>query len=145
VSDGWLVSGLRLDGQDVMGTGIVAKPGREHLLEIIITNASGALAGIVLDAQNEPVSAARVVLLPEPALRANPMLQFTTVANGKGEFGIESMLPGNYTLIALPDKDEFTPTFVRDPRNLQQYQRFGQQVRIEAGLTGRVTLLVAPE
>ena len=66
------------------------------------------------------------------------------VGTRKGAFIIESVLPGEYTLIAFPDDDQLTPVFLRHLELVGKYERFGQRVHVEAGQTQQVTLRTVP-
>ena len=142
--DGWYVSGVRQDGQDVTANGITAVPGNDSLPEVIISNASGSLAGTILDRMDKPVSAGRFVLLPNLPARRNPIFISTGTSNGTGAFRIETLPPGEYTLIAFPDDDKFTTTFLRNLNNVEPYERYGQHVYIGARQATKVTVVAAP-
>jgi hypothetical protein len=140
VADDWFIAGVRLDGNDVMSSGFSATPGRVHDLEITISNAGGTLTGIVKDSNEKPVPTARLLLLPDPSLRANPSLIRTGLASEKGEFLMQTIPPGHYTVIAFPDEDELTPAYLRDLDAVEKDERFGQQIYINAGQTSRIDL-----
>jgi protocatechuate 3,4-dioxygenase beta subunit len=142
--EGWFVSGLRFNGEDVMGSGFSVPPSTENTLEVEISNAGGAVTGIIKDRDDRPVSGGRYVLLPDPALRTNPALITTGVADGKGEFKIEAILPGEYTVIAFPDEDRFTPIFMRNVSVVEKYEPFGERVHIEEGST-QVNVHIIPD
>src|SRR5262249_20466453 len=116
----------------------------ESFLEIVLSNASGSFAGVIKDRDEKPVPAGRIALLPEVSRRNNPFLVRTGVAIERGEFMIETLIPGEYIAIALPDEDQFTPAFLRDLPSIEKYERFGQHVHIGAGETTRMDLTVAP-
>jgi hypothetical protein len=144
LNDTWFISSARFNGGDAIADGFSIQPGKEGVLEVVISNAGGSLAGIVKDKQEKPVPAGRIALLPEPALRGNPFLVRTTVAVERGEFTMETLPPGDYTVIALPDQDKFTPAFLRDLPSIEKYERFGQHVTIEPKVIKRLDLTVAP-
>ncbi len=142
--DGWFVSGIELDGEDILGSGFSVSPGRERSLEVIISNAGGSVSGVIKDRQDKPIPAGRFVLLPEPSLRANPLLRKIGLADEKGLFTIDAIRPGEYTLIALPDEDRFTPPFLRSSELIQKYERFGRHISIGPGETTHTDLTAAP-
>jgi hypothetical protein len=145
LDDRWFISEMQLDGQDVMGSPFSSKPGRESTLEVTISNAGGVIAGIIKDSQERPLKTGRFALLPEPRLRGNPFLLKTGVANANGEFTIDAIRPGNYTLLAFPDEDQFTPAFLRDRDLLEKFEAFGHPISIGAGQTVRADVTVLPE
>jgi hypothetical protein len=144
LDDGWFVSEMLFDGQDVLGSTFSSKPRREGTLEVTISNAGGAITGIIKDGQDRPLKSARFVLMPEPRLRRNPLLLKTGVANENGDFTIDAVRPGNYTLLAFPDEDQFTPAFLRDRDLLERLEAFGYPISIGAGQTIRADVTVVP-
>ena len=145
LDDGWFISEMQLDGNDVMGSGFASKPGRESTLEVTMSNAGGVIVGFIKDDQDKPLRSARFVLLPELRLRGNPVLLKTGVADANGDFTINAIRPGNYTLLAFPDEDQFTPAFLRDRDLLEKYEAFGHPVSIGAGQTIRADVTVVPQ
>jgi len=91
------------------------------------------------------LGSARFVLVPEPRLRSNPILLRTGVTNANGDFTINGIRPGNYTLLGFPDEDQFTPAFLRDRDLLEKYEAFGHPISIGAGQTIRADVTVVPE
>jgi protocatechuate 3,4-dioxygenase beta subunit len=101
---------------------------------------------VIKDRQNNPVPAGRLVLLPDRSRRTNPILTRTAVAVEKGEFTLETIVPGEYTAIAFPDEDQYTPVLLRSLELSEKYERFGLHIHIGAGETTRadLNLTVAP-
>jgi hypothetical protein len=142
LDDGWFISEMQLDGQDVMGSGFSSKPDSESALQVTISNTGGGIAGTIKDDMDRPVTSGRFVLLPEARLRTNPNLLKTGVANENGEFTINAIRPGNYTLLAFPDDDQFTPAFLRNRDLLEKYEAFGHSISLGAGQTIRADVTV---
>jgi len=142
LQDTWFISSVRFDGNEALTGGFSTTPGKESVLEVVISNAGGTLTGIVKDARNKPVPAGRIVLLPDRSLRTNPFLIRTGVAIEGGVFAIEVIPPGEYTAVAFPDRDEFTPAFLRDMKEMEKYEPFGQPVHIGPRETTRLDLTV---
>src|SRR5207249_168035 len=53
LGEGWFVSGMRLDGEDVLGSGFSVPPVKERTLEVIVSNAGGAVTGVIKDRQDK--------------------------------------------------------------------------------------------
>jgi protocatechuate 3,4-dioxygenase beta subunit len=141
---GWFISTIRQGGRDVTASGWAASAGTETTVDVIVSNAGGSITGVIKDRKNRPVSAGRYILLPEPSLRANLPLITTSVASEQGMFKIEAVRPGEYTLIAFPDEDRYTPVFMRDLERVQQFERFGERIQVIAGQTTQVSVTVPP-
>jgi hypothetical protein len=144
LGENWFIQSARFEGDDAVTNGFSTSPGQESAMEVVISNAGGTLTGIVKDRQDKPIAAGRVVLVPEAARRANPFLIRTTVAIEKGAFTVETLLPGDYTAIALPDADQFTPAYLRDIQNVEKYEPYGQKVHIGPNEVTRSDLTVVP-
>jgi hypothetical protein len=144
--DGWFLSEIRQDGQDVSSSSLSIAAGQNFSAEVVISNRGGTLVGTVLDPDKNPLPSSRYVLLPEdPWRRSNPLFMKSGSSYEKGGFHIESLSPGEYMLIAFPDTDRFSTTFVRSLKNVEKYTAFGQHVHIDAGRTTQVSITVVPE
>jgi hypothetical protein len=145
-NDEWFISRLLFEGRDVTTSGFSASPEEDRTLEVIISNAGGNVAGTINDIQGKSGAGARIVLLPDPSFRDNPIFLRVALASDSGEFSMEMIPPGNYTAIAFPAEEQFTPMFLTEARWVEQYERYGQPIHIDAGATARVHLVtVAPE
>jgi hypothetical protein len=83
----------------VEGDGAVAP------IEVVLGLNAGIVTGRVLNARQEPVSLATVVLLPpgQPPFRSDRYRTFTTGADGMFQFS--GVPPGNYRVFAWEDID----------------------------------------
>ena len=142
--EGWFVTEVTLDGRDVTRTGFSVEPGRERVMEIVISNIGCKISGVIRDRENHPLPAARYVLLPERYLRSNRSLIITGASYEEGGFDIQSVPPGEYTLLAFPDDARFSTGFLRDPERLERYEVFGERIYVAAGQSVAVTIRVAP-
>jgi hypothetical protein len=142
--DGWFISAVRLNGENVIASGFSSFAGADGFLEIEVSNAGGTISGAILDKDDHPIPAARYLLVPDLSLRQNWSLIQTGAAYENGEFKVEGLPPGQYTVLAFNDDDQFTPTFLRNPETIEKYERFGQPIHINARQTTRVALTVAP-
>jgi hypothetical protein len=145
-NDEWFISRLLFEGRDVTTSGFSASPEEDRTLEVIISNDGGNVAGTIKDILDKPGAGARVVLLPDSSLRDNPVFLKIALASESGEFSMEMIPPGNYTAIAFPAEEQFTPMFLTEPRWVEQYERYGQPIHIDAGETSRADLItVTPD
>jgi hypothetical protein len=137
-SDEWFISQLILEGRDVTSSGFSAAPGEDRPLEVVISNAGGTLCGFLKDGQDKPLPGARVVLLPDGSLRANPAFEKIALADDSGEFRIETIAPGEYTAIAFAPEEQSAPIFLGNAQWVERYERYGQHVQIAAHVESRM-------
>lgn len=142
--DGWFLSELFQDGADVTSSGLFMPAGKNSTVKVIISNFGGEVIGTIRDAENVPVPSSRYILLPESTLRDNPLFIRSGTSYEGGRFKLQGLAPGEYTLIAFPDEEKFSPTFVRNLENISQYEAFGQHIHVGAGQTTQVTVVVVP-
>ena len=121
-------------------SGFSTTPGTESTLDVIVSNAGGSISGVIKDRENRPILGARYILLPEPSLRANPLFITNGLALEQGVVKVDGIRPGEYTLIAFPDEDRYTPVFMRDLQRVQQFERFGEHIQVIAGRPRRSLL-----
>ncbi len=144
--DGWFLSQVRQDDQDMASSGLSVGPGQTCNVELVISNSGGILIGTTLDPDRNPIPSSRYVLLPDdPGRQSNPLFVKSGSSYEKGGFRIEDLAPGEYTLIALPDTDQFSTTFVRNLQNVQRYAALGTHVHIDAGQTTQIAITVIPD
>jgi len=77
-----------------------------------------------------------------PAIKSR--LIITGASSEEGGFDIQSVPPGEYTLLAFPDDARFSTGFLRDPERLERYEVFGERIYVAAGQSVAVTIRVAP-
>jgi protocatechuate 3,4-dioxygenase beta subunit len=139
LSDEWFISKLMLEGHDVTSSGFSSAPGEERLLEVIVSNAGGAITGRITDGDGRPAAGSRVVLLPSAQLRANPAFGKLAVAGDTGQFRIQAIAPGEYIIMAFSAEQQSTPQ-----ENYERFERFGQHVQISSHAESRVDLVTIP-
>jgi hypothetical protein len=136
LSDEWFISKLILEGHDVTSSGFSSAPGEERLLEVIVSNAGGAITGRITEGDGKPAAGSRVVLLASAQLRANPAFGKVAVAGDTGQFRIQAIAPGEYIIMAFSAEEQSTPQ-----ENYERFERFGQHVQIGAQGESRVDLV----
>jgi carboxypeptidase family protein len=140
LSDEWFISQLLLEGRDVTSSGFSTAPGEDRVLDVVISNAGGRLTGILKDDQDRPVPG-RVVLLRDRSPGTDPAVTKITLASDAGEFHIEAISPGEYTVIAFPPDEQSTPMFLDNSQWVENYARYGQHVEITPHLLSRMDLI----
>jgi Carboxypeptidase regulatory-like domain len=139
LSDELFISKLTLEGHDITSMGFSSAPGEERLLEVIVSNAGGAITGRIRDVDGKPVTDSRVVLLASPELRANPAFGKLAVTSDTGEFRMQAIAPGEYTIMAFSAEEQSTSR-----ENYERFERFGQHVHIAANAELKVDLVTIP-
>ena len=144
LTDGWYISAIRLDGEDVTGKGFSSTPGKESNLEVRLNHPGGTVNGVIKDGLDKPIPGGRFVLLPAAPLRGNPIFVKTGAAYDRGAFTIENVAPGDYTLIGFPDDDTFNPVFLRTLELVEKYESYGKRIHVNGGQATEVTVVAAP-
>ena len=139
LSDEWFISKLMLEGHDITSSGFSSAPGDERLLEVIVSNAGGAITGRITDVDGKPAAGSRVILLATPQLRANPAFGKLAVASDTGEFRIEAIASGEYIIMAFSAEKQLRPR-----EDYERFERFGQHVQISAHAESKVDLVTIP-
>jgi hypothetical protein len=137
---GVYVKSARLDGVEVLNTGFRYAGEPDKVLEIVLANNAGSLAGRVEDEGGQPVSGVFVTLVSGIAtarLYRTDMLK-TTSTDEDGRFQISNLPPGEYKVFALEgfEKDAWL-----DPEFFKPYEDRGTAVMVGEG---RVFTLNAP-
>jgi hypothetical protein len=126
---------------DVLETGITVSPGHSPPpLELVVSLGAGQIVGTVAT-DEQPVSGASVVLVPDGKGRGQPNYYQHCVTSVLGRFGLPNIVPGDYTLFAW-ERIETGAYF--DPEFLAQYEDRGKAVHVEEGGRINVKLDVIP-
>ncbi len=130
-------------GRDDLINGLLRVEGAEPAdsFEIVLGLRGGSIEGRVLNARQEPVSLATVVLLPEgqPPFRPDRHKTFTTGESGRFQF--RGLPPGEYRLLAWEDVDPgawFSPSF------LSSYEGVALQLPLSEGERRALDVSVIP-
>jgi len=84
----------------------LAGGGAPSRLEIVLSNAGARVDATVLDDAGQPAAGVRVVLVPEPRLRAHGRLFKDATTDGGGRVSLTGIAPGDYKLFAWEDVEE---------------------------------------
>lgn len=104
---GYYLKAARYGQEDVLANGLDLTQGAAGKLEVTISPAAARVEGVVLDAKQQPVQGASVVLAPDlavPPARGDLFRSATTDQNG--QYRLESLPPGKYRLFAFEDLEE---------------------------------------
>jgi hypothetical protein len=125
------VKAIRLGKFDVLAEGLHVEGPLQGELEIELAAPAGHIQGHMLDAAQKPISALRVVLLPDaPRRRGHQRLQRSTLTDDAGYFQFGQLPPGDYRVFAW----EFTEDGSwLDADFIRLYEDKGVRVHIEEG------------
>jgi len=110
-------------------------------LEIVLSTASGAVAGLVSDGQGRPAPAATVTLLPESRRRHLPHLHLSVATDQNGSFLLRGVAPGDYRLFAWEDIEAGA---WQDPEYLRPFENQGVAVTVRENGQESVQLRLIP-
>jgi Carboxypeptidase regulatory-like domain len=133
----YYIKSVTVGGQDVTESGF-SIAGGIWSLDIVLSSAGATIEGAVVDAKEQPVPDATVVIVPNIEKRNQRDLFKKSTSDQHGHFKLEGVRPGEYTLLALDDLDED----YRDPDVLKPYEDRGQTIRVEKGERKGVLLKV---
>jgi hypothetical protein len=102
---GWYVKEVRLDGEDITDDGLELVPGR-HVdgLQVVFTQKTTDLSGLVTDSGSKPVLDATVIVFPANRDRWKFQSRYVRTArpDTQGRYNIRSLPPGeDYLVIAV--------------------------------------------
>jgi hypothetical protein len=113
----------------------------ESPLNILIGANAGQIDGTVTDDKGNPVTTARVVLIPNAFRRARTELYRQGALDQFGRFNMRGIAPGEYRLFAWEDIE--TGEYF-DPDFLREHEPRGTPLTIKEGSKENVTLRVIP-
>ena len=123
---GWFLKSARVGDQDVLLRGLDLTASGPVTVDVVVSAESGNVDGVIVDADEKPVPAATVVLVPESALR----VRFQSAATDQnGRYHFQAVAPGDYKIFAWEDVD-FGSWF--DPEFLKRYETSAQPVTVKA-------------
>jgi len=136
------VKSARLGGDDVLQDGISVSGGKiPGALEMVLDCAGGTIDGVVLNDQQQPVTGARVVLVPDVGRRGQTQLFKATTPDQYGRFTIKGIAPGDYKLFAW---EEVEYGAYEDADFLKRYEDDGKAVSIAEGSRESASLPLIP-
>jgi len=86
---------------------------------------------MVIDRDRRKVPNVSVVLVPPDHRREDPTAYLSTTTDARGEFAIERIRPGGYTVLAFTKRVEFEE--LRNPAFIGRYVSSGRRLIVEKG------------
>jgi len=124
----YYIKSVTVGGRDVTDSGFSVSGGTWSL-DLVLSSEGATIEGAVVNAKDQPVPDATVVVVPNLEKRNHHDLFRKSTSDQHGHFQLQGVRPGEYTLMALDDLDED----YRDPDVLKPYEDRGQTIRVEKG------------
>jgi hypothetical protein len=125
---------------------IDALNGRVHIdsrtvdrIQIVLSTNAGALEGIVVSENREPLANVPVALVPDATRRHRADLYRSARTDESGLFRLEAIPPGDYSVFAWEDIED---GLWRDPEFIQHNAATGRTVRVTEGGRGNIEVPV---
>jgi hypothetical protein len=139
LTDDFYVSAVRVNGSDVMSSGIEGgQATTDRPFEVVLDSRGGRVGGVVAGPDGNAWSGANLMLIPDPP---NGRLQAYRdgEADEYGRFMIRGVPPGKYILAAWLDD---APCDIYDPAGLDQCRATGMAVTVAPAAQENVTLSI---
>ena len=129
LAPGFYVKRIRFGAEDVTSVPLkVGQSGSEPQVEVMLSDRTATLSGIVLGPSGEPVRIAQVMLAPASRdLERVSRLVKGTVSGAGGAFRFEGIAPGNYVVLAFEDAE---PGLAEDPDFRAGFLELGTEVSL---------------
>ncbi|MEP7309422.1 MAG: carboxypeptidase-like regulatory domain-containing protein [Acidobacteriota bacterium] len=124
------IKSMRLGGVDVLDGGLHIAGAPRDTLEIVIGANGGGLTGTAVNARQEPVSNATVVVVPGPADRHRIDLYRSTTTDNAGRFHIRGLAGGRYAAFAWTAIEAGA---WMDPEIVRSYESHAKSIAIRDG------------
>jgi hypothetical protein len=136
---GWALKSIILDGRDIADTPYDFQSGDVSGLEVLLTSRVGSIAGTVLDGE-KPATDGVVIVFAEDSVTWTSPTRASSVAqtNQRGAFAINSLLPGRYLAVAVPN----LPSAQIDETWLREIRSFATTIVVSEGVGTPLTLRV---
>ncbi|MEO8681299.1 MAG: carboxypeptidase-like regulatory domain-containing protein [Vicinamibacterales bacterium] len=107
---GWYLKGVFVEGEDVTDSGVEFTPGRTYEgLQVVFSQKTTELSGLVTDSRGRPVVDASVVVFPANRERWTYQSRYLRTArpDTEGRYNIKSLPPGeDYLIIAVQNLEQ---------------------------------------
>ena len=146
IPEDYYIKSVRLGDKDVLESGLDFTAGATGTLEIVVSSNGGQIEGVVLNADEQTVSAARVVLVPDEPRRAQSRFYRDASTDQYGRFTIKGIAPGGYKLFAWEDVEDGayeSPDFLKpfeglgEPKSIREGSRESAQLKLIPAQTAK--------
>jgi hypothetical protein len=138
----WRLKAVRIQGVDVVDTGVQLKPGETiDDIEIEMTNRQQVISGQVLDATGQPAKDFSVILFSQDRSRwTNATNRYWAIATPQpqGGYKTSSLPPGDYYALAVVDR--MNTALWSDPDFLENAARSAARFSLQEGETRTLDL-----
>jgi protocatechuate 3,4-dioxygenase beta subunit len=141
IPEDYYIKSVRLGDKDVLESGLDFPAGAGGALLIVVSSNGGQIEGVVLNADEQTVSAARVVLVPDESRRAQSRFYRDASTDQYGRFTIKGIAPGGYKLFAWEDVEDGA---YENPEFLKQFEALGEPKSIREGSRESAQLKLIP-
>jgi hypothetical protein len=132
----WLKS-IRAGDQEVLEAGLDLNAGSPGPLQVTLGVGTGSVSGTVQDANQKPVSASMVQLIPDPMKEERYDLYRVVSSDQNGQFTMQGIPPGEYKVFALDDVEPGSST---DPEFLKTHDSKTTKVTVKENSQQSVSL-----
>jgi hypothetical protein len=122
------MASVRLGNADVLSNGMHLDGKPEGPLQVEVATNSGSIFGRVLDENRETAIPAKMVVVPETALRRRLDLFYQVPVSTTGRFSMDGIPPGQYKLFAWAHVEDGAWL---DPEFMRVYEDRGTRVEID--------------
>jgi hypothetical protein len=131
-----LLSAVRYGGQETREILVNGDP--EKQLDLVLAPSGGAIAGVVRNSKDQPMSGSQIVVIP--AKRDTEAFKSVT-ADQFGVFSMAGLAPGEYSIVAW---QKSAGAFKPDPAYLKSLEPEATKVIVQAGYTNTVNIRALP-
>jgi hypothetical protein len=132
----WFLKSVAAGAREAVDSGFSVSGGVTALT--LLASSNGATTeGVATNQQDQPLSNAVVVAVPEQRLRGHPERYRKVVTDQSGRFTLRGLPPGDYTIFAWESVDGEA---YYNPEFLKSYEGQGRPVHLEEGRHASLTL-----
>jgi hypothetical protein len=108
-------------------------------LEVVVTDRVTAIAGVITDGENTPLSERTAIIFHSDVTKWSDESRYMRVARSdlKGQFAVRALPPGDYLAVAIDHLDEGNWT---NPEYLRPLRRVATHVSLEVGASQALSL-----